>query len=574
MLITGEEIALRCDHIVFREEKFMKYGRFVNEGAKKFININDFSNIDFDNGKYVFISTDDLLFKNVLDILKCFKNEFILVCGTADFPFLPELMYVFEEVPNIKHIYSTNCCVCDERVSPIPLGFDNSLWWRTPNDLEFIGNVKDAVESNKLTKDKLAFFNFSIHTNPTERQMCHDTLVKNGFEWNDSLPYEDYIPFLARHTFCICPVGNGLDTHRFWEALALHTIPVCVHNPVASFYGQYLPVVLLNSWEELTPALLEGIQGVDWENLDTFLNVDNWNFFGRQGILEADKWELSTISNTVATNHHVQHVYSPKSPFWGIGDYLRGCLSLSELCVKLGYTFSLDYSHHPIAKYLVNLLSNSNTEVELDKVPLIHYIDADLIESTLTELPTEPKSVIPLKTNLWKFGTLSEKTIQVMRDSLIPSPELQTHIKTRFNNWGVNEKTYDAIHIRMGDAHLLKHAVDEQRYENIHLAIKAQVRSERPVIVFSDDLNLKTFLKSKGLIVSDSIPCHLSADPDEIYDKVRDTMADFFCLACAHSIYKFSMHAYGSGFVDWCSLIFGVPTYKLDVALSAESPSE
>ncbi len=279
MLIHGEEIALRCDHIVFCKSKFDMYKRLPIEGKDKLICIDDPPCTSIENGKLVFISTEDILLERVLEILKLFRNPFTIVCGTADFPFLPEMMYAFDELPNLQHIYSTNCCVNDTRVSPIPLGFGNSLWWTTNNDHALIENAKRAVESGATKKDLQVFFNFSIHTNTEERQTCKDVLLTNGFVWNDPLPYKDYIPFLARHKFCICPVGNGLDTHRFWEALALHTIPICLHNPVASFYGQYLPVVLLNSWEELTPALIEGVHGVDWGNLDTLLSVENWNMF-------------------------------------------------------------------------------------------------------------------------------------------------------------------------------------------------------------------------------------------------------------------------------------------------------
>ena len=64
----------------------------------------------------------------------------------------------------------------------------------------------------------------------------------------------------------------------------VHAIPVCLHNPIVNFYAQFLPVVVLNSWEELTVALLEGVQGVDWSNLDTLLDVKHWDLFGRDAL--------------------------------------------------------------------------------------------------------------------------------------------------------------------------------------------------------------------------------------------------------------------------------------------------
>ena len=49
--------------------------------------------------------------------------------------------------------------------------------------------------------------------------------------------------------FALAPVGNGIDTHRFWEILWLGRVPVTLHNPVVdSFPG--LPALILDKWED------------------------------------------------------------------------------------------------------------------------------------------------------------------------------------------------------------------------------------------------------------------------------------------------------------------------------------
>jgi hypothetical protein len=276
MLVHGEEIALRCDHILFREDKFNAYPRLVKEGLEKFINLSIPNKSPIQNGTYVFVSTDDLWKKDTFVGLSRLQNKFTLVCGTSDHPFIDVLLPLFDRLPNLTHIYTTNCHVSDPRVTPVPLGFNNSLWWNTPNDLDYIETHKNKV----VEKDLDVYFYFSVATNPVDRQPCRDILERKGFVWDVSRSFEEYVPYLARHRFCICPVGNGYDTHRFWEALAVRCIPVCLHNPIVDFYAQFLPIVVLNSWEELTREMLEGIQGVEWGNLDTLLDVENWNMFG------------------------------------------------------------------------------------------------------------------------------------------------------------------------------------------------------------------------------------------------------------------------------------------------------
>ena len=43
-------------------------------------------------------------------------------------------------------------------------------------------------------------------------------------------PYKEYLEELAQYRYCLCVRGNGLDTHRFWEALYLGVIPIVINN--------------------------------------------------------------------------------------------------------------------------------------------------------------------------------------------------------------------------------------------------------------------------------------------------------------------------------------------------------
>ena len=57
----------------------------------------------------------------------------------------------------------------------------------------------------------------------------------------------------ARHSdlaFEVAPQGNGIDTHRVWEALILQTIPIVTSSSLAPLYASF-PVLILDSWSEL-----------------------------------------------------------------------------------------------------------------------------------------------------------------------------------------------------------------------------------------------------------------------------------------------------------------------------------
>ena len=54
---------------------------------------------------------------------------------------------------------------------------------------------------------------------------------------------------LANHKYSICPEGNGLDTHRFWESLYVRTIPIVIRTPLTEqIRASGIPCVLIDSW--------------------------------------------------------------------------------------------------------------------------------------------------------------------------------------------------------------------------------------------------------------------------------------------------------------------------------------
>ena len=76
-------------------------------------------------------------------------------------------------------------------------------------------------------------------------------LRARGIKWNENLPYKEYLIELKRHKYCICPEGNGMDTHRFWECLYMGTIPICLKNELTEYYKLFFPIIVLNNWIEL-----------------------------------------------------------------------------------------------------------------------------------------------------------------------------------------------------------------------------------------------------------------------------------------------------------------------------------
>ena len=86
---------------------------------------------------------------------------------------------------------------------------------------------------------------------------CSGIKLKSKLEWNTKKSKEDYFKELASHKYAICPEGNGIDTHRFWECLYMNVIPICKKNILYEYYSKHFPIILLNDWDELDIKLLE-----------------------------------------------------------------------------------------------------------------------------------------------------------------------------------------------------------------------------------------------------------------------------------------------------------------------------
>ena len=64
-----------------------------------------------------------------------------------------------------------------------------------------------------------------------------------------------YLENLRRYAFTVCPVGNGIDTHRLWEVLYMGGIPIIKENRILESLLQGLPFVLVKKWEQIEDNL-------------------------------------------------------------------------------------------------------------------------------------------------------------------------------------------------------------------------------------------------------------------------------------------------------------------------------
>ena len=189
--------------------------------------------------------------KSLFNTIKDLNCKFVVLTHNSDVNVTSE--YIVP--PNVRRWFTTNVCVSDDRISSIPIGLENDRWYKDIN--------KKKRMLMKLQTDRgvrnLVYMNHKISTNISERTKPYEVFLNKDFcttrMGTNGQDFDDYLDNLYNHPFIVCPQGNGMDTHRFWEALYMGTIPIVKRDLNNRFYEE-LPVCFVDEWEQCTKEFL------------------------------------------------------------------------------------------------------------------------------------------------------------------------------------------------------------------------------------------------------------------------------------------------------------------------------
>ena len=254
-IVTGEKLQQLCDIYIGFEDDFI-FNPVINNQKSKHVNIHSI-NTCYDNPVRVFC------YGHCISILSTkihlFQNNFILVTHNSDHE-IRQTNEVYSILNNEKMIkwYGQNICFEHPKLLFLPIGIANSQWEHGNlmlfNDAHFIENI---------TKINKVYFNFNTNTNSSKRKICYNS-IKNKLEWLSNIAPIENLKRLSTYEFCICPEGNGVDTHRLWECLYLKVVPVVIESEFTKILQvNEIPIFILDKWD----------------NFDiTKLNYNNFNF--------------------------------------------------------------------------------------------------------------------------------------------------------------------------------------------------------------------------------------------------------------------------------------------------------
>jgi hypothetical protein len=169
------------------------------------------------------------------------------------------LEFVEQAGDRLQRWFAQNLEVAHPKLEPLPIGIANSMWKH--------GHLRTLhramARAGTRPKDELVFLHFNPATH-APRQAVWNTLraafPDMAAEPRKSRGYPSYLRELARHRLCVCPRGNGPDTHRLWECLYLGVTPIVERSAHVELLAERgLPLVIVDDWAQVTPDLLSGV---------------------------------------------------------------------------------------------------------------------------------------------------------------------------------------------------------------------------------------------------------------------------------------------------------------------------
>ena len=258
--------------------------------------------------------------------------------------------------------------------------------------------------------------------------------------------------------------------------------------------------------------------------------------------------------------------------FYGLGDFIRGCFWLISLCEKLGLKFDIDFSNHPLSKYVKGHCKN--LEINYDDIYKMSLTDKDIQSYSNTPdlfckkfkylLQNVKSDVYYTASNLDPVFAIKKTYIEFIKSRIMPNAEMMGKIEREMKNLNLINSNFSVIHIRAGDKFLSdnNNKLQENIVRNLFDKLKVLLNNEsRKYLILSDFTNVKMlFNQYDNCVFQINKITHLGENLIIEEDAVQNTMMDFYLMSRSSHIYSYAlMYKNCSGFSKWCSVVYNIP---------------
>jgi hypothetical protein len=146
----------------------------------------------------------------------------------------------------VDEIYANHLIGFHPRIRALPVGIERQVY-RSGGQVKSF-RKKLYNDPNKRNIQILVAWNNATNMN-RKRHLEKIESSKKTFIIRKRVHASTFHSMLRKTLFVPCPAGNGIDTHRVWEAIYLGAVPVILES---EFCGDATwPVIVVNNWSEL-----------------------------------------------------------------------------------------------------------------------------------------------------------------------------------------------------------------------------------------------------------------------------------------------------------------------------------
>lgn len=163
---------------------------------------------------------------------------------------------------HVDAVYCVNAVTEADGIFAVPIGLENAALNRNGRLTHYL----DGFDTNHEVRTRRVLSSFHTETNPSVREPVRVLMEESrfgyqGFQWK----LGEYRDVVRTTKFVICPPGNGIDTHRTWEAIYLGAVPVVLGDAIGASLLEN-PILPISRYEEFLAM-------TDQELDDVYLDV-------------------------------------------------------------------------------------------------------------------------------------------------------------------------------------------------------------------------------------------------------------------------------------------------------------
>lgn len=257
MIPTGETFQEMADIYLGTTEDF-EWNPRIYKQKEKWKNIEDDVIEKWENPRILFCYTHriETFIEKILPVV---KNPFKLITHNSDHTIQERHYIEIANHPLFEEWYAQNIeftTYDKNKLHILPIGFANEQWKHGNKEI-----IYQVLSKYSQKNQNSVYFNFNVETCPNKRIPCRNILINKGLKEQENTDFKTHLQRLQTYEYCICPEGNGPDTHRLWECIYMDVVPIVLKTPfienLCIEYGESIPLIILEKWEDFSILQLQ-----------------------------------------------------------------------------------------------------------------------------------------------------------------------------------------------------------------------------------------------------------------------------------------------------------------------------